>query len=78
MLDSCQYRDENLVGGMIDTETYAWIEEQLNFATEAGVMLLPMSHHNLLDESRIYVDDCTIEHSERLKEMLIGWGRRCT
>lgn len=74
MLDSCQYRDENLVGGMIDTETYAWIEEQLNFATEAGVMLLPMSHHNLLDESRIYVDDCTIEHSERLKEMLIGWG----
>lgn len=74
MLDSCQYKDGNLVGGMIDTETYEWIEEQLDAASEAGVMLLPVSHHNLLDESQIYEDDCTIEHSERLIEMLVGWG----
>lgn len=74
MLDSCQYKDENLIGGMIDTETYEWIENQLNLAADAGVMLLPVSHHNLLDESKIYVDDCTIEHSERLKELLLGWG----
>lgn len=74
MLDSCQYKDGNLVGGMIDTETYEWIEEQLDAANEAGVMLLPVSHHNLLDESRIYEDDCTIEHSERLIELLVGWG----
>lgn len=74
MLDSCQYQDGNLVGGMIDTETYEWIEEQLDAASEAEVMLLPVSHHNLLDESQIYEDDCTIEHSERLIEMLVGWG----
>lgn len=73
MLDSCQYKEGNLVGGMIDLETYEWIEEQLDAANEAGVMLLPVSHHNLLDESQIYEDDCTIEHSERLIELLEGW-----
>lgn len=75
MLDSCQYGDgQSLVGGMLDTDTYDWIEDQLNAATEAGVMLLPVSHHNLLDESQIYEEDCTIEHSERLIELLVGWG----
>lgn len=74
MLDTCQYKEKNLVGGMIDLETYYWIEQQLDAASEAGVMLLPVSHHNLLDESKIYQDDCTIEHSERLMEILIGWG----
>lgn len=73
MLDSCQYKEGNLVGGMIDLETYEWIEEQLDAANEADVMLLPVSHHNLLDESQIYEDDCTIEHSERLIELLEGW-----
>lgn len=27
---------------------------------------LPVAHHNLLEESKVYVDDCTIEHSEEL------------
>lgn len=74
MLDSCQYQSGYYVGGMIDTGTYDWIEEQLDAATEAEVMLLPVSHHNLLEESQIYEDDCTIEHSERLIELLLGWG----
>lgn len=75
MLDSCQYEDgQNLVGGMVDMETYDWIEEQLDKAAQAQVMLLPVSHHNLLDESQIYEEDCTIEHSERLIELLVGWG----
>lgn len=74
MLDSCQYKEGNLVGGMIDMETREWIEEQLYAASEEGVMLLPMSHHNLLDESEIYVEDCTIEHDEWLIELLLGWG----
>lgn len=74
MLDSCQYKNGNLVGGMIDMETREWIEDQLNIAAEAGVMLLPVSHHNLLDESKIYAEDCTIEHDEWLRELLLGWG----
>ena len=32
MLDTCQYRDGNRVGGVILTETYDWIEEQLEEA----------------------------------------------
>ena len=74
MLDSCQYKNGRLTGGMIDTETYSWIEEQLDAAYEENVMILPLSHHNLLDQSQIYQDDCTIEHSEQLTELFVGWG----
>ena len=73
MLDSCQYKNGRLTGGMIDTETFGWIERQLDKAYEAGVMILPVSHHNLLEQSKIYQDDCTIEHSEQLTELLVGW-----
>ncbi len=70
MLDTCQYEPRNLVGGMIKTETYDWIERQLNEADADGMSLLPVAHHNLLDESKIYVDNCTIEHSEYLIDLL--------
>lgn len=64
MLDSCQYSPTNKVWGMIKTETYDWIDDQLDEAWDDGVILLPVAHHNLLDESKIYDEDCTIEHSE--------------
>ena len=70
MLDSCQYSPVNKIGGMIKTETYDWIDDQLEKAWEDGVILLPVAHHNLLDESKIYVEDCTIEHSEELVDRL--------
>lgn len=70
MLDSCQYSPTNKVGGMIKTETYDWIDDQLEKAWEDGVILLPVAHHNLLDESKVYVEDCTIEHSEELVNRL--------
>ena len=37
-----------------------------------GIRCDPSSccHHNLLDESKIYVEDCTIEHSEELVNRL--------
>ena len=70
MLDTCQYDPVNRVGGMIDTETYDWIEQQLEEAFEDGKTLLPVAHHNLLDQSQIYVGDCTIEHSSRLIDLL--------
>ena len=40
---------------MIKTETYDWIDDQLDEAWDDGVILLPVAHHNLLDESKIYV-----------------------
>ncbi len=70
MLDTCQYEPYNKVGGMIDTETYDWIEQQLEEAFEDGKTLLPVAHHNLLDQSQIYVADCTIEHSGKLIDLL--------
>lgn len=74
MLDSCQYDGGALVGGMIDTDTYEWIDAQLELAFEEGLNVIPVAHHNLLEESRIYSSDCTIEHNEALVERLEGWG----
>lgn len=73
MLDTCQYRRQALVGGAILSDTYDWIEEQLEDAWDNGMNVIPIAHHNLLDESEIYVDNCTIEHSEQLVEMLEDW-----
>ena len=72
MLDTCQYEPRNPVGGMIKTETYEWIKKQLEQADQDSVILLPVAHHNLLEESKVYADDCTIEHSEELIQMLEG------
>lgn len=64
MIDSCQYSPVNKVGGSVSEATYEWVEQQLEAAWDAGVEIIPVAHHNLLDESEIYVDECTIEHSE--------------
>lgn len=73
MLDSCQYEPRNLVGGMIKNDTYDWIEEQMEEAYELEMQVIPVSHHNLLDESEVYLQDCTIEHSEQLIDQLESW-----
>lgn len=74
MLDTCQYQQKALVGGAIMTSTYEWIEAELENAWDNGMNVIPVAHHNLLDESEIYVEDCTIEHGEELVEILEGWG----
>ncbi len=42
----------------------AWYEER---------NVIAVAHHNLLDESRIYEKDCTIEHSDELERFLDDW-----
>lgn len=74
MLDTCQYDPVNKVGGFIDTDTYYWIEQQLEEAEDEGLTILPVAHHNLLDESEIYVRDCTIEHSSQLIDLLESYN----
>ncbi len=74
MLDSCQYESPFTVGGMIRTETYEWMEEWLETAYNDNHNVIAVAHHNLLDESRIYEKNCTIEHAERLEELLADWG----
>nr|WP_288828937.1 metallophosphoesterase [uncultured Clostridium sp.] len=73
MLDSCQYDPKNLVGGMIKDDTYNWIEEQMEEAWNLGMNVIPVAHHNLLDESEVYLQNCTIEHSEQLIDQLESW-----
>lgn len=73
MIDSCQYSPINKVGGAISEQTYEWMEQQLEEAWDAGVEVIPVAHHNLLDESEIYVDECTIEHGEQLVDLLENW-----
>lgn len=73
MLDTCQYRPVAKVGGAILSETYYWIEEQLEEAWDEAMDVIPVAHHNLLEESKIYVDDCTIEHGEQLVDILEEW-----
>lgn len=73
MLDTCQYQPYGKVGGAILSDTYDWIEEELSYAWDDGVEIIPVAHHNLLEESKIYVDDCTIEHGEQLVDILEEW-----
>lgn len=61
MLDTNQYDPINLVSGDIKPETYEWMKEQLELAKEAGVLVIPVGHHNLLQESRLYTSECVIE-----------------
>ena len=79
MLDSCQYDPVNRVGGMIRSETYDWLEEQLDAAWEEGAQVITVTHHNLLEQSEVsreFSDDCTIEHNEVLVRMLADYEVR--
>ena len=73
MLDTCQYEPKNLVGGMIKDDTYDWIEDQMEEAWNLGMNVIPVGHHNLLEESEVYLQDCTIEHGEQLIDQLESW-----
>ena len=74
MLDTCQYDPVNRVNGRIKPETLEWIREQLAAAAAQGVQVLPVGHHNLLYQSRLYTDDCTIENHLELVELLEHYG----
>lgn len=70
MLDSCQYYPKNKVGGRIRKETLSWMKEQLIKAKEAGVTVIPVAHHNLLYQSALYPEDCTLENQKEVVALL--------
>lgn len=70
MLDSCQYEDYNHVSGRIRPETLAWMEEQLELARAQQIMVMPVAHHNLLSESRMYKTECTMENHQEVIRLL--------
>ena len=39
-----------------------------------GVTVIPVSHHNLLDESTLYPEECTIENTKEVTALLETYG----
>lgn len=69
MLDSCQYLPRNLVDGKMRPETLEWMEEWFEVAKKQGKSILPIAHHNLLDESLLYPTECTILNNDSLLDI---------
>ena len=70
MLDTAQYQPVNLVGGRIKDETIVWMDEQLKEAEKSGISVLPIGHHNLLKQSILYPEDCTLENYKTAVQLL--------
>lgn len=70
MLDSCQYVPDNKVEGRIKDSTMVWMDEQLQKAKEEGVFVLPIAHHNLLAQSRMYTTQCAMDNNNDVIELL--------
>ena len=70
MLDSCQYEPENKVEGRIKESTLAWMDEQLLKAREQGIFVLPIAHHNLLAQSRMYTTQCAMDNNSEVIDLL--------
>ena len=47
---------------------------QLEEAKKQGVTVIPVSHHNLLDESTLYPEECTIENTKEVTALLEAYG----
>ena len=70
MLDSAIYEPENLVEGRIKKETLLWMEEILKAAEEQHAQVIPVAHHNLLYESRLYRTMCTLNNWQEVTDLL--------
>ncbi|MFQ9207777.1 MAG: metallophosphoesterase [Clostridium fessum] len=74
MLDSCICEPVHETGGKLSEETVAWMKMQLEEAKKQGVTVIPVSHHNLLDESTLYPEECTIENTKEVTALLETYG----
>lgn len=70
MLDSCQYEPRNLVEGRLKEETLQWMDEQLDKAQKEEMTVIPVAHHNLLAQSRMYTTQCAMENNGEVIELL--------
>lgn len=70
MLDSCRYEDRMYVSGRIREKTLEWMEKMLVQAAQEDIAVVPVAHHNLLSESRLYKTECTLENHEEVVKML--------
>lgn len=70
MLDSAQYDPVNRVEGRIKEETMEWMEGILKQAKEEGCFVLPIAHHNLMNQSRMYPTQCEMENGPEVVTLL--------
>ena len=69
MLDTCQYEPKNMVEGQLKVETFQWADEQLKKAKKDGINVLPIGHHNLLAQSRMYTTQCAMNNNGDVIEL---------
>ena len=53
------------------------MERQLEEAKEAGAMVIPVAHHNLLKESTLYPEECTLENNREVIDLLEEYHFTC-
>ena len=69
MLDTSIYDPTNQVHGNVKEETCQWMKQQLESARSQGIQVIPVGHHNLLPESRLYTVSCTIDNRQQVTEL---------
>nr|WP_238140513.1 metallophosphoesterase [Streptococcus suis] len=79
MIDSNIYSDGYGKGapptnGRIKKETLEWIEVQLSSAKEAGVSLIPVVHHNVLQQHAMLTKGYTLDNAADLKTLFNQYG----
>lgn len=74
MLDSCIYEPVQETGGRIKSSTMDWMREQLEEAKKEKVTVIPVAHHNLLKESTLYPEECTLENGKEVTALLEEYG----
>ncbi|HEM3517751.1 TPA: metallophosphoesterase [Streptococcus suis] len=79
MIDSNIYSDGYGKGapptnGRIKKETLDWIEVQLQAAKEAGVNLIPVVHHNVLQQHAMLSKGYTLDNAADLKALFNQYG----
>ncbi|HHT7738598.1 TPA: metallophosphoesterase [Streptococcus suis] len=79
MIDSNIYSDGSGKGapptnGRIKRETLDWIEVQLQAAKEAGVSLIPVVHHNVLQQHAMLSKGYTLDNAADLKAVFNQYG----
>ncbi len=76
MLDASVYDPENKVYGYIKESTLTWMEDILSEAKEKNIQLIPISHQNLLNESRLYNIDCMIQNYKAVISLITKYNIR--
>ena len=79
MLDSnmSKYNYEagmTLVGGMIEENTYKWIEENLKYAKENNILVTSFMHHNLLVHNELFKTSYTLYNNQDIVDLLIKYN----